>query len=435
MNARSRGVMLGFAGLATVAISRPALAQDGGTDAPTMPSCTDSTTFPNAVIVTGSTAFEPVVLAMALKFNDRTAGTGKVSLIYHQGSGSCAGVAAIKDNTDLPGTAHYYPAGTLSAAAAPLCTMPAGTKADVAISDVFYETCGFGARPATLGDFPGPVQAMLFVVPGTATSAVPLTITAEEAADVWGCGARANVMPWTVETAIQQRNQGSGTQNVIARSINVLASSFHGSSNNGTGNVINSILNMDNDPSRGGAGQLPRLTIANPDTAIGFIAADAYDTTVNRARIRALAFRGFEQTQAFYADSDSTSFDKKNVREGHYLPWGYEHMLVRVDAGGAATSAAAKNFIDWVQGNTTTTDNAPNFDPVQIQAANHVIPNCAMKVKRTADGGFLSLYTPADPCSCAFDTTIANGPVTGCMTCSTDATCTGGTHCHHGYCE
>jgi hypothetical protein len=279
---------------------------------------------------------------------------------------------------------------------------------------------------------------MVLVVPNAASSAVPPTITAEEAADVWGCGARGMVAPWIVESAIQQRSQASGTQNVIARSINVLASSFHGTSNTGTGNVVNSLLNMDNDPARGASPKPPYISIANPDTAIGFIAADAYDTTTNRARLRALAFRGFDQTMAYYADSDAIAFDKKNVRDGHYLPWGYEHLLVRVDTAGKPTTQQAQNFVDWVLGNPTTTENAPNFDPVQIESANHVIPLCAMQVQRKADGGFLSAYTPADPCKCLFETTLQQGAaVPGCTTvCTDDTPCAAtSTHCHHGFCE
>jgi ABC-type phosphate transport system substrate-binding protein len=426
MNSRFKGPMLAVAAAGTLAISRPVLAQDAGTDAPTTPSCDDTTMFPNPIYVTGSTAFQPVVQAMGAQLNSRTS---KVTLLYHQGSGSCAGAAAVKDGTDLSGNAAYFVAAT---GASPTCTVPPGTKADIAISDVFYETCGFGARPANLADFPGPAQAMLLVVPGIAGNAVPPNITAEEAADVWGCGARANVTPWIVETAIQQRSAASGTQNVIARSINVLASSFHGTANTGTGNVINTLLNMDNDNAlRPGT----KVSIANPDTAIGFIAADAYDTTTNRARLRALAFRGFEQNQAYFADSASDTFDKRNVRDGHYLPWGYEHLLARVDSTGKPLTQAVQNFIDWVLGNSTTTENAPNFDPVQIETANHVIPTCAMSVQRKADGGFLSLYTPTDPCNCAFDTIIANHDVDGCMACTSDTTCAGGTHCHHGFCE
>jgi hypothetical protein len=309
-------------------------------------------------------------------------------------------------------------------------------KADVGVSDVFYETCGLGSRPAGTGDFFGPAQAMLPDVP-TASQA-PSSITAEEAADVWGCGMRGAVAPWLIESAIQQRTAASGTQNVIAKTINVLASSFHGTQNTGTGNVINTLLNMDNDNAlRPGA----KVTIADPTTAIGFIAADAYDapgsgtTPAARARLRALAFRGIEQTQAYYADSAPDTFDKRNVRDGHFLPWGYEHLLVNVDSAGKPTSAAAQNFVDWVQGNPTTPDSAPNFEFVATEAAAHVIPLCAMKVQRTADGGLLSTYAPADPCSCAFEAAAANATPSGCLACTSSTTCTGGTACHHGFCE
>lgn len=419
MRARFKGAILGVAAAGILVISGPARAQDAGTDGPpATPSCTDTDMFPNPIFISGSTAFEPVVQAMAVQLNNRAA--GRVTLLYAQGSGSCQGVATIKDNSDLPtaNVAHYFTtpvggAGRLN------CTVPAGVKADVAISDVFYETCGLGPRPTTLADVSGPVQAMLLIVPASASAAVPLSITAEEAADVWGCGGvRGNVAPWLIENNIQQRNQGSGTQNIIAKAINVLASSFHGTMNAGGGNMVTSV---------GGA------SATNADSTIGFLAADAFDTTSPQT-MRALAFRGFEQTQAYYASSAADSFDKRNVRDGHYLPWGYEHVIVRVDSTGKATTQAAQNFVDWVLNNPTTTENAPGFDPIQVQSSAHVIPNCAMKVKRQSDGGFLSAYTPADPCNCAFET-AALGPQQGCPVCTDDTTCTGGTHCHHGFCE
>jgi ABC-type phosphate transport system substrate-binding protein len=420
MNARLQGVMLGLVAAATLAVSGQALAQDAGTDAPTTPSCGDTTMFPNPIYITGSTAFEPVVQAMAFHLKDRTAGTGKVTLLYAQGSGSCSGVSAIKDNTDLPtaNVAHYYTTekgsgGRLN------CTVPAGTKADVAISDVFYETCGLGTRPATLADYSGPVQAMLIIVPASAASSVPQSITAEEAADVWGCGMRGQVSPWIIENSIQQRNQGSGTQNIIARHINVLASAFHGTMNAGSGDMVKSV----------------GTPTGTAEATIGFLAADVFAST-NPPTLRALAFRGFEQTQAYFADSAADTFDKRNTRDGHYLPWGYEHIIVRVDAAaGVPTTQPAKNFVDWVLNNTTTADNAPNFDPIQVEAASNVIPLCAMKVQRKSDGGFLSAYTSADSCNCLFETTATGAAPTGCTVCTSDTTCTGGTHCHHGYCE
>ena len=417
MITRFKSAALRVAVFGMVAWSQRALAQDAGTDAPTTPSCADSTMFPNPIFISGSTAFEPVVQAMAVPLANRAA--GKVTLLYAQGSGSCAGVATIKDNSDLPtaNVAHYYV--TASGAAGRLnCTMPAGVKADVAISDVFYETCGIGPRPATIGDLSGPAQAMLIVVPASSSSAVPLSITAEEAADVWGCGMRGQVAPWIVENSIQQRNQGSGTQNVVARSINVLASAFHGTMNTGSGDMIKSV----------------GTPTGSADSTIGFLGADFYDTA-NPPNMRALAFRGFEQTQAYYANSSADTFDKRNVRDGHYLPWGYEHLIVRVDSSGKPTTPQAQNFVDWVLANTTTSDNAPNFDPVQVESAAHVIPLCAMKVQRKSDGGLLSSYAPADPCGCAFETAASGGTPLTCTACADSTTCTGGTQCHHGFCE
>jgi len=417
MNARLTGALMGVGALGLLVTPGAAFAQDAGTT----PSCNDATMFPNPIYLSGSTAFEPAAQAMAVQLNNRTAGVGKVTLIYQQGSGSCQGVAAVRDQSNLTGTAHYYtgpgPTGVQS------CTLDtAPPKADVGISDVFYETCGVGPRPSSVADYSGPAQAMLFVVPTGATGA-PASITAEEAQNVWGCGMRGMIAPWLVESAIQQRSATSGTQNVIARSINVLASSFHGTPNATGGNLVTTLTGMN-----------PMVTIADPNTAIGFLAADAFDT--QRSKMKALAFRGLEQTQAYYADSAADTFDKRNVRDGHYLAWGYEHLIVKLDATtGKATSQAAQNFVDWVMNNTTTAENAPNFDPVLVQAAAHVIPTCAMKVQRNSDGGLLSAYAAADPCGCAFEATATMSTPSGCLACTDDNGCSGGTHCHHGYCE
>jgi ABC-type phosphate transport system substrate-binding protein len=418
MNARLTGALvLGAGALGLLVAPGVALAQDAGT----VPSCNDTTMFPNPIYLAGSSAFEPVIQAMANQLNSRTAGAGKVTLIYQTGGNSCGGAAAVRDQSNLTGSAHYYT--TASGASGQMtCTLDtAPPKADVGISDVFYETCGFGARPSTVADYSGPAQAMLFVVPTAATGA-PASITAEEAANVWGCGMRGMVSPWTVETAIQQRSATSGTQNVIARSINVLASSFHGTMNATGGALVTTLTGMN-----------PAVTIADPNSAIGFLAADAFDT--QRSKMKALAFRGLEQTQAYYADSAADQFDKRNVRNGHYLPWGYEHLIVKLDATTGKPSPAAQNLVDWVLNNTTTADNAPNFDPILLQATAHVIPLCAMSVQRKTDGGFLSPYTPADPCGCAFEATATQSTPAGCMTCTDDNGCSGGKTCHHGYCE
>ena len=121
--------------------------------------------------------------------------------------------------------------------------------------------------------------------------------------------------------------------------------------------------------------------------------------------MHALAFRGLEQTQAYYADSAADTFDKRNVRDGHYRSVGLRAPDRQARRHHEKPSAAAQNFVDWVMNNQTTADNAPNFDPVLLEAAAHVIPTCAMKVQRKTDGGLLSPYVPTDSCSCAFEAT------------------------------
>src|SRR5262249_51141931 len=154
--------------------------------------------------------------------------------------------------------------------------------------------------------------------------------------DIWGCGMSGGVEPFTSDvTDTQQRNSGSGTQGIVAKAINVPPGSFKGKANTAGGDLVNSLL-----------------AAPNPGSAIGFLAADSYDT--KRTQLNALAFQAFGQTKAYYADSASDTFDKRNVRDGHYVVWGPEHFFATSDATGI-TNAKAKNFIGWVNGNVSTT--------------------------------------------------------------------------------
>ena len=99
--------------------------------------------------------------------------------------------------------------------------------------------------------------------------------------------------------------------------------------------------------------------------------------------MNSLAFAGFGQTKAYYSDSGPSTADRRNVRDGHYVIWGYEHMIATVDSTGAFTNPKAANFIGWING--TKTD--PSFDAVQVEGAAGTIPTCAMSVQRATDGG------------------------------------------------
>jgi hypothetical protein len=169
-----------------------------------------------------------------------------------------------------------------------------------------------------------------------------------------------------------------------------------------------------------------------PQAAIGFISEDAYDG--QRANLNSLAFQAFNQTLAYLSDSTAALNDRANVRDGHYVIWGYEHMLQAVDATtGQPTNTKADTFIQFING--TKTD--ASFDPVAIEGAAGTIPVCAMKVKRTTDGGPLSYSTVTDTCGCAFEVAATKMTPAACVPCTGTgtSTCTGGKSCHHGYCE
>jgi hypothetical protein len=376
----------------------------------------------NPVFLSGSSAFEATVKNFAVKFSALT--TGSFTIVY-QTPGSCVGVDNIVNNKDLTGTAHYYTVDPTdpTKVVTNTCTLAAsGQKADVGISDVFYDSCPSispATIPPTLKDFPGPAQAMLFVVPKADTSA--RYITALEAQDLYGCGATfaGNATPFTSAADVFCRDSNSGTQVTVAKSINLPATAFTcvppPSSNPGTGGVVSN------------------LTMSSlPQAAIGFISEDAYDG--QRGNLNSLAFQAFNQTLAYLSDSTAALNDRANVRDGHYVIWGYEHMLQAVDATtGLPTNTKADTFIGFING--TKTD--ASIDPVAIEGAAGTIPVCAMKVKRTSDGGPLSYSTVTDTCGCAFETAATKMTPAACAPCTGTgtSTCTGGKSCHYGYCE
>ncbi|MDB4983456.1 MAG: hypothetical protein JWM82_4208, partial [Myxococcales bacterium] len=243
----------------------------GAAQAQTLPNCDDLTMFPNPIYISGSSAFEPTAQAMGAKLAGLT-GAGQATLIYRATS-SCDGPNAIRDNTTLTGTADYFavdPADASKTIKKNCLLDHSVAKSDVGVSDIFYENCPGGGLTPAMTDVQGPVQAMIFIVPHSNTSQTNLT--AEEGQDIWGCGMKGMVTPFISEGDIQQRNSGSGTQGVVAKAINVPAGSFKGHMNAAGGDMIASVLGA-----------------ANPGSAIGFLAADSFDT--KRPQLNALAFR------------------------------------------------------------------------------------------------------------------------------------------------
>ena len=141
----------------------------------------------------------------------------------------------------------------------------------------------------------------------------------------------------------------------------------------------------------------------NPSAAIGILGAEVYDA--QRATLTELAFRAKGQYAAYYPDSTSTSRDKKNVRDGHYTVWSPTVWMDNIDGDRQRRSTPdAQYVIDLIAGKEVTP--APNFDPNVIVARVGLVPDCAMRVQRSFDGGPLSLYKPAESCTCKFESVV-----------------------------
>ena len=396
----SRSVVVGVGALAFLGSAQLAHAQ-------TSPNCSDATMFPNPIYLAGSSAFEPTAGKIAVKLSAQPT---KYTIIY-KATASCDGPAAIRDNVTLAGNGDYFVVDPTDATKVvpKQCSLDAVvTKADVGVADVSYFACNNDTLPAAMSESLGPVQSMLFVVPEANTTIT--AISAEQAAAIWGCGTMGSVSPFIDETAIQQRNALSGTQIMVSKYIGVPANGFKGVMNGTGGNLVTSLL-----------------AVADAQKAIGFYAADGYDT--KRSTLNALAFRGVGQTKAYYADSTAAATDKRNVREGRYEIFGPVHFF----AAGTPTGNA-KKAIDWIQGTAPIEAGLP-LGYIDVEAGAGMVPLCAMKVTRETDGGYLKPYKPPVSCGCYYEKVVTQATPAGCVPCADSSTCTGGKTCQSQFCE
>ncbi|MDB4976415.1 MAG: hypothetical protein JWN48_4756 [Myxococcaceae bacterium] len=372
---------------------------------------------PNPLYVAGSSAVSAVLGKVAPVLSGAT-GADQLSIVYIS-KGSCAGVGYVaKDatpagacsaDTCVTGAAVYWPAG---ATASSMCDLaPAGNHVDVALSDVYKDSC-VGLTTTGLTDQNLLVLPFGFIVPKASGQEA---IDAREAYFVYGRGMTAGITPWTNPMFTFQRNGDSGTQITVFKNIHVPTGNAVGFNAGSTGAMLTMV----------GASTAPEQTL-------GFIGLDLVDTSNSgRTSVKALAYRHWGQSKYYFPDSTNVSFDKKNVRDGHFPLWGYEHAISPVNGPNAAR---AQKFVDVLTGKTPVV----GADVVALEASAAVIPLCAMEVSRTSDGGDFSLVTTGDACSCAFEKSAPSGAApASCKACTADTECTtpGLTHCRHGFCE
>lgn len=392
---------LAVAGLLLVASPRPAPAAGVR--------CAD---LPAPIYVAGSSAAGPFLQSLSAPL---LADADSAVLVY-QHKGSCAAVEAVGRDVDpkrcaqggcVFGSASFYAEdGSLKT-----CDLgPDGTHLDLALSDVFAGSCpAFGGGvPKGLLDVLGPVSPLAAVAPRELPEPALL---AEEGHFVFGFGESAGVPPWTQNDSIFIRDERSAGQVLLGLHIQVPPGRFKGTATASAEEMTRKLLSGD------------------PAHSIGFLPTSLYDP--RRRDLKALAFRAFGQRYAFYPDKKTTSYEKQNVRDGHYPLWGYLHGLARADAMNPdqAATRGARRILDLLTGKT----HLGALDPVLLQVQAGLLPQCAMKVRRGSDPEPLSPYEPAEPCGCWFDKMVKMG-TTSCSACTNDKPCGGG-HCRRGFCE
>ncbi|HEX9101633.1 MAG TPA: hypothetical protein VF997_05485, partial [Polyangia bacterium] len=215
------------------------VAAGGVARAQTPPMCEDDVAVgPNRVYIQAADTQVPLLKALGVKLRAQAT---PITIVYTP-NGSCTNISYIYNNADFTpnatgGGTFFIPSATFDPKTTPpTCTPPAagsGKKADFGITIVFPDNvdCPTApAKPSTVAVTPGPVQAMVFAVPGgvgTNSGSTQTTITAEEAYLVAGLGpANAMVAPWSDPAYFYGRPASKGTQISIGGNIGVPASKW-----------------------------------------------------------------------------------------------------------------------------------------------------------------------------------------------------------------
>ncbi|HYQ15774.1 MAG TPA: hypothetical protein VEQ58_08455 [Polyangiaceae bacterium] len=390
--------------------------------------CDSLATSGTVVYVTGSSAAKPFLQQIAQQL-----ALQQVYLIY-TGVGSCTGVDAIVNGTlmrtgaaPLPTSATYWDSSSSTGKA---CVLPAaGVAADLGISDVFAPSCpGFefaNLETQRIRDAHGPIQTMTFAV---AINSKYREISQQAAYMLFGFGKDGGVLDeegkhaiWNDENGILQRGPSSGTQAMLAAAIGVPSERWKGKLFKSSDDIAAAL-------------QAASATQAEADATIGIIGADYIDSRNLRAQIRVLAYQDSSQACAVSPDSTDTAKDKRNVRDGHYPIWGPLHLLYKVNGQGEPANAGIRDTLLNIVGYLSGSKALPNgVSLIDVYAQSGLVPECAMRVARVADGGAIVPTSPAAPCSCLFEKKATGS--TACRSCKVLGDCSAGQTCSRGYCE
>ena len=336
-----------------------------------------------------------------------------------QNSSSCGGVSSVFDGTKRlmkdpvvttnGGWAYYFDGNGQQVN----CLLDAaGNTVDVGVSDLYSPTCNSAYVPgAAVAEYLGPVVPFVLSVPATSSEQ---SISAEALHMVFGLGGKApsgagvkDAAPWTDPTNYFIRNSGAASTVLTSLFADVPRTKFWGIDRLSTDNLRDSLL--------------ASTSVA---ASIGILSIDYYDK--NRGNLRALYLQSKGQTAGYVPDQAPTTYDKANVRDGHYPLWGYVHFFTPLGPGGVPSNAASALVLRF------------RVQRVEQQLLDDIIsaslvPQCAMKVTRAAEMGDFSPQTGLQ-CGCYFD--YKTKGKTSCQACKTSEDCPSTrAACNYGYCE
>lgn len=369
----------------------------------------------NAIFVESGDTQEPLLKNLGRKLRDSS--VTPVTIVYRT-TGTCqlttdmyTGAKIAQNATLLYAPSTAEDANWTDKLPPSQCTVDAvgGVSIDLAIGATFISSCTQNPPPAGLGLITGPNQGYAFIVPKASDQ---VAITAEEGYFVFGFGSQGGVAPWLDESYYFTRTTSKSTLLTLAASIGVDKSKVKGQAQDASSSVLNLVA-----------------TSPVPEKTIGMMGTEIYDA--NRSEVNELAFRAFKQNYAFFPDSSPTAFDKKNLRDGHYIPWSPTVYITAVDSGNVPTNDRTKLIVQLVLGQPTTAGS--DVSGIDSVIAKGLVPACAMKVTRRFDGDDLALYDAPEPCGCYYESKVPGG-ATSCTSCSDDGPCGGG-KCRRGFCE
>ncbi len=333
----------------------------------------------------------------------------EVTLVWKYDT-SCPSLDAIlTGETKIKGTAVYW-AGDRQLE----CDVDGARLAEIGGVDLAPEACvpGFSGSP-NLVDETGPIQVFMFTVPkGSSQKA----ISAEAAYNVFGFGADSHVEPWIAPSFIFKRHFNSGVQQVVSAEIHLPMNAWRG-------------VSVDK------SSEMKPALIATPDPerTIGITSADQADEQDSRANLRTLAYQHYGQHCGYLPDSTLGSYDKKNVRDGHYTLWAPYHFYTR--RSDRANDPRIATVVNYLTGAKRLPN--PNTDLITTLKQGGLVPTCAMRVEREKEGAPIRPFRPSPSCGCYFDVTSPGGQTPPeCVSCRTAADCsTERPICSFGYCE